>query len=787
MVTDVQSRPVAGATIGLYLFTDPTKKRTAVAREDGSFQFKNLPEGQYMLGISSIGFKNFTSSAITVGPGSPAIRLPVIVLALSRQPNLQEVVVSAHKPLVEYKIDRTIVNVDAMKDAVGNSALEVLEKSPGVTVDFNGDISLNGKGGVLVLIDDRSTYLSMQDLAAYLRSLPAGSLEKIELMSNPPSKYDASGSAIINLVLKKSRNPGINGNISLGYSQGNYSGFNQAINSTYRGKKFRVFGNLSYTGNESYNREQYQRFLYDPNGLPVSGLFMNSRYTVNSTAWNGRLGVDYFISPKTTVGLLLMGNTRPKTDRLVYGNNLFDDHMQPDSTGEGFTEGDYSWRNSGINLNIQHKLNDSGQSLTADFDHLKYTSFSSQFSPTWMYFPDGSLSSYKGLKMEIPSDMEIYSAKLDYTLPPGKDIRVDAGFKFSQVTTDNHSTWFNQSGNSFVPDENRTNHFIYKEQIHAVYASATREWKRWAVQGGLRMESVGLHGHLVGTATVKDSLVHQTYTNLFPTLFISYKLDSAGNHRLKLSYERRIRRPNYQQLNPFLVYRDGYNFSAGNPYLKPHYNNFVELDYNYKHSFGVTLLYGRINGIIQSLTQAVGDTFITRPENFGVNYSFDFIPHATLSPFKWWNLNTTLVMFYLVNKGKAYGEPVNNKVVTAEWELSNQFVFKDEWSVDLSMFFGSRHKGGQTISDPSWSMNASVQKTIFAKKGTLRLGLDDVFHSRIMQISWVGLQQASAFRKSWSDTRRIRLGFTYRFGKELKERKRIRNSGGAGEEEGRAN
>jgi len=786
-VKDAQNSPLAGATISLLNSKDSAIVKTVLAGDDGKFIFKNIRGGVYLVTAGSIGYNKYTSSLLAIDNDHMTVQLPVIVLQLTGRHNLQEVVVTAKKPLIERKIDRTIINVDAMITAAGSNTLEVLAKSPGVTVDINGDISLYGKGGVLVLIDDKPTYMSVQDLAAYLRSIPGSLLDKIELMSSPPAKYDASGSAVINIELKKNRAAGFNGNFSAGYSQGVYARSNAALNINYRNKKLNFFGNFSYSGDKNYSADSYSRYFYNTDGSPASTVLMNSRYTYTSNGWNARAGADYFISRNTTLGILFTGNLRPKTDRLSYNSNQYDGGMKLDSVGTGYTNGTYHWKGSGINLNMQHKFDTTGTILSTDLDYINYHSDGNQLSPNQVYLPDGSISSSNSMMYQLPSGINIYSFKADFSHPINGKARFDAGLKSSYVTTDNSTNWFNGTGGGFIPDYSKSNHFIYRENINALYINATKDWTRWSVQAGVRMENTQSNGHQLGNIAVTDSSFTKSYTDIFPSLYLLYKLDKKGDNTLRVTYQKRIRRPNYQQLNPFLAYRDKYSYSAGNPYLNPHYNNFVELEYSYKQHFGVTFLYGHINNLIQSLTQVLGDTFITRPQNFGLNYSFNIRPYVTVSPVKGWDLNAMALVFYLVNKGDAYGQIIDNKVVTGELEMNNQFSFGHGWSGEFSGGYGTRHKGGQSIIGAGWGTSAGLQKTILQNKGTLRLKMDNIFYSRFHHETIIGLYQASAFHSSESDARRVGLSFSYRFGKDANARKRNHNSDGAADEQGRVN
>lgn len=787
MIQDLQGKPLPGATLQLRHVDDTLVQKAVVAGESGKFVFRKLPPGTYKIVCTSIGYLKYVSPSLTLDDNHRTFDLPVIALSASGGQAMKTVVVEAKKPLVEQKIDRTIVNVDAMISAAGSNSLEILGKSPGVYVDPNGGIQLNGKGGVLVLIDDKPTYLSAPDLAAYLRSLPAALVDKIELMDNPPAKYDASGSAVINLMLKKNKAAGFNGNISLGYVQGVYGRSNDALNLNYRAKRVNIFGSISYTRDQNFTMSNCNRVFYDNSGKLQSSLLLNSDYVYLSNGWNARAGMDYAASRNTNVGILLTGNTRPKTDRLFYSSEAFDAGGQPDTSSNGSTHGNYHWKGGGINLNMQHKFNEQGHKITADLDYVRYNSGGNQLSSNAIYLPDGSQNSANTYLYQLPSEINIYSAKTDYTRPLSGKSSVDAGLKSSLVNTDNQNDWFDQSGGTFIPNYPNTNHFTYKENINSAYLSAKKEWDRWGLQVGARIENTQANGHQIGNISVPDSSFSKNYTHLFPSLYISHKLDSAGNNTLVLSYSVRIRRPNYQQFDPFLYYVNPYTYTAGNPFLNPHYNNIIELKYAYKQHLGLAFDYFYIDHIIYNITQLVGNTFITRPENFGINSSFNLFGYANFSPVKGWDLNASFLIYNLTNKGNAYGQSIDENHTTGQIELSNNFQFGRGWSAELNYFYHSGGIGGQTSSDVISNVNGAIQKKILNDNGTIRIKVEDIFYTMISKQTTTGLDGATSFNLTKSDTRVVGISFSYRFGKAANARKSNHNSGGAADEQGRAN
>jgi hypothetical protein len=784
-ITDLQNQPLFGVNIRLLNQSDSLTIRTTTSDEKGKFVIDKLSQNTYLLVCSYIGYNKYLSLPLTIDTKHPFIVLPVIGLSQA-DVNLRVVVVAASKPLIQHKIDRTIVNVDAMSTAAGSNIIELISKSPGVIVDSDGDISLNGKGNVLILIEGKTTYLSVKDLAAYLKSLPAGLVDRLELMSNPSSKYDAASSAIINIVLKKYKSEGFIGGVSLGYIRGKYSRSNDALNINYRNGKYNLFSSLSYGRDQNFRKETTQRNFYMPYFSSPSSLVQNNAYVFSSNSYNLRTGVDYLISPKTTIGLQLTGNTRPKTDNQVYSSNQVDDSLRLIKSTTGNSSGKYKWKNAGINLNFQQKFDSTGTILSTDLDYILYTSGGNQLFINRYFNSKADLNSSNTTKYDLPSRINIFSAKTDYTYPINDKTRFEAGFKSSFVTTDNTTDWFDLAGMKFLPNYSNSNHFIYKENINAIYASLSKEWNRWAFQTGLRVENTRAYGHLLSNPAVGDSVFFKNYTHLFPSIYLSYKIDPSGNNVILFNFDTRIRRPSYQQLNPFLLMQDNYTYTSGNPNLIPHFTTNLSLKYSYKNIIDVTFNYGHINRIIQTLTQESGDILISKPENFGTNYSYNLVPYVSLNPVKNWDLQVSGILFYLVNKGNAFGQMIENSVITGELEINNQLDLGKGWKAELNGFYASKHIGGQSISDPVWRLDAGLLKSVLKDRGTIRIKIDDIFNSLIRQETILGLPDQSAYRKSYADTRAFGVAFNYRFGNQSSSKKR-NHSTGAEDEKGRVN
>ncbi len=558
------SKPLDGATVYLKRAADSVLVKTALADASGSFIFENQKKGNYKLTVTMIGYQLYNSASFQLDSNKT---LQTIALKQTGT-TLQGVTITSQKPLIEHKIDRTVVNVDALISNAGSTALDVLEKSPGVLVDDNGAISLKGKG-VQVFIDDKPSYLSGADLESYLRSLASSSIDQVELMSNPPAKYDAAGNGgIINIRTKKSKQKGFNGNLNLGWSQGKYGKTNNSFNYNYRNNKLNINGRFGYNTNNNFNDLDINRHFLNPDGSIASNFLQNSYIHRTAQAYSGKVEADYYASDKTTWGVGFDYMVRPSDENTVATSKLLNSQNVLDSTIIANNKQHYNFKNGGMNVNYRHQYDKNGKELSADFDYINYRNTSNQSFDNKTYLPDGTMVNPDLLTGSLPADIQIFALKADYAQPLGNGIKLAGGAKSSYTRTNNIADYFYTANDVTTPDYTKTNHFIYRENINAAYINANKDFKRFSIQAGLRFENTTSTGHQLGNVQKPDSVFKRDYNALFPTLYLQYKLDTAGKQSISLNYGRRVDRPYYEDLNPFLSPIDKFTYYTGNPFLK---------------------------------------------------------------------------------------------------------------------------------------------------------------------------------------------------------------------------
>lgn len=780
-------KAVEAATISLLKAKDSALVKVEVTDKNGLFEFENIETGNYLLKAEAIGYeKLFTIVEVAENNNAHTD----LVLNTAAQ-SLAGVSVSARRPLIENKIDKTVVNVEASPTNTGLSALEVLEKSPGVTVNNDGAISLKGKQGVRIFIDGKPAYLSGSDLTNFLRNMSSSQLDQIEIMSQPSAKYDASGNTgIINIKTKKNANNGFNGSFTTSAIIAKYFKNTNSINFNWRKGKTNYYGNYGYSYWEGFNDISIKRSLREDRSTAFN------RYSDQHTfgrfsgyPHNFKAGVDYFANKKTTLGIAVNGLLDNRKFKSTGRADIYDSLKQFVQYNDATSETHDPWSNLGFNLNLQQKLDDKGKELSVDADYILYRTKGKQYSNNYLYNPDGALSEAPFLlNGYLPANIDIYSFKADYKHPLKNNATLEAGIKLSYVKTDNDAqyTIYDVDNDKWENDETRSNHFIYKEQINAGYINLQKQVKKLGIQLGLRAEQTIAEGNQV----IKEIVFKRNYTKLFPTAYFSYQLND--NNTLGLSYGRRIERPGYQDLNPFQYPLDRYTYREGNPNLQPQFSHNIELSYNYKGALNVSVNYTTVDDIINDVLitkRQPGDsnytTFQTK-QNIASNKNIGLSVSYNTKLAKWWSINASVNVFNNHYKGVIDGEQIDLGLASFTANMSNQFTFNKGWTAEVSGFYLAKNlESSAILSLPMGMFSVGGGKKILKDKGSVRLNLRDPFYLMSFRGS-TDLNKGYTQIHSYWDNRRAIITFTYRFGKANGQAPRRRTTG-ADDEKNRVN
>ena len=742
----------------------------------GTALFNRLEAANYIIRVRLLGFKDY-SSAIDLLSKNEHVDTVIMV---AEHVMLQDVTVTSKKPLIQFLPDKTVINVEASITNAGTTVMEVLEKSPGITVGRDGTINMKGKPSVMVLIDGKQTQLSGSELQAYLSGLSSSQVETIELIDNPGAKYDAAGNAgIINIRTKTIKQRGFNGSLSLSMGQGFYSKSNNSVNLNYRNGKFNVFANYGVRlGNEKMNLYALRKY-FDTNGNDSLLLEQPNFTKTKITSHNLKTGIDFFAGKQTTIGAVFTGNL---TDRNIISESSID-WMSPsyeiDSTINTWGTRNIHFQRAGVNLNAKHNI-DNNTELLADVDFIKFDIKGDQFFQTKVDAPGSIVLANKG---DLPSVLKIFTAKLDYS-KRSKNLLWEAGVKTARTNTDNLTQYYFYDGNTWQDDLSRSNHFLYDERIHSAYGSLDAEKGKWHWRTGLRYEFTNYKANQLGNTVIKDSAFQKNYGSLFPSGFVSYNPDS--NNSFTLRFGRRIDRPQFQNLNPFLVTINKYTFEGGNPFIKPQYTWNIEMIHTYKQMLSTAVSYSYLKDyfsqifIIDSNSSNVNKNIIIYTRgNVGTFHNIGLTASFQIPITKGWTLTSVAIYNHKIIKGVVWA-PIKVAIDQVNISLNNQFRFKNGWAAEITGYYLSKSQIDlQEYLTPQGEAGAGISKQILKNTGTLRLNIRDIFYTQNYSGYSTFQNSDEPFKIKW-DSRVIRLTFNWRFGKAMKA---IKRSGGGSDEE----
>lgn len=774
LAKDENGTPLGGVTVSLIKATDSSIIKLAVTKPDGVYSFSATREGNYKVRASYVGYKtafspgfSFSSSDITV----PEFKLSKMA------GNLGNVTVTANKPMVEVKADKTILNVEGTINAVGSNALELLRKSPGVLLDKDDNISLAGKNGVQVYIDGRATPLSGQDLANFLKTMQSSQIEAIELITNPSAKYDAAGNAgIINIRLKKNRALGTNGSVNAGWNIAAHAKFNTGASLNYRNQNINIFStySFSYAPNEQHimiNRT-IQDSLFDQ-----SGTILDVRKSHNFKA-----GADYFLNKKNTIGIMVNGilaDPSSTSNSRTYISNTTTGTVDRMLIADNST----SMKRHNANINLNYNYTDpKGTSLAVNADRGSYDLSSDQYQGNYYYDASGQpLPGTVIYHMLSPARININSLKADYEQNYKKG-KLGIGAKSAWVRTDNDFQRYNVNGTAEDLDKDRSNHFIYKENINAAYVNYNRQYKKFMVQGGLRVENTVSEGvsnglKFNGTSYIPGiSSFKRSYTDLFPSTAITF--NKNPKKQWSVTYSRRIDRPAYQDLNPFEFKLDEYTFMKGNINLRPQYTNSFGLTHIYKYKLNVALNYSHVKDLFTQIidTAEKSKAFISKKNlatqdivNLSVSYPFQYKSYSLFT-----SINTNYSK-YKADFGT--GRKVDLNAVGFNLFAQNSLKFAKTWTAELSGFFNAPtiYQGsfkGRSI----YNVDAGLSKHVMKGKATVKASVSDIFYSQKFRAvsDFAGQVTKFSYRQ---ESRQLKLSLNFRFGNNGVKPARQRTSG----------
>lgn len=775
-IKNKQGEVLTDVSILLLQQKDSQLAKGDITNKEGEFKFEQPAEGNYVLFVNALGFQKYYSTPFSITANNEINTFTIVLEPSDKQ--IKEVRITAKKPMIEVKADKTVFNVEQSINAAGSNALDLLRKSPGVRVDKDENIEMRGKNNVLIYIDGKPTYLGNKDLANLLKNMQAADIETIELISNPSAKYDASGNAgIINIRLKKNKNFGTNGSLSAGLGYGVYLKEQASLSLNHRNKKLNVFGNYSFSKGKRFNAQKIDRIQ---NGMRYD---FESENINDDQSHNIKAGADYYINSRSVIGVMASMNrsagdftSSSKTFISPVGGEV-DKVLIAANTISG------SRLNAGINGNYKYE-DTSGRSFNLDLDYGNFHSRGSSSQPnTYWNKNETTVISQSVFKNSTPTLIDIYAAKADYEQNIGKG-KLGIGLKSAYVKTDNDFKFFDVVNNADTLNLNRSNHFVYTENVNAAYVSYARSFKeKFSLQVGLRAEQTQSKGMLSSAFPQPDDTVSRKYIDFFPSGGFSYNLNAKNT--FGVSYSRRIDRPNYQDLNPFENKLDELTYEKGNAFLRPQYTQSVSLTHTLMQAVTTSLSYSHVRDMFMQTTDTTefSKTYVTQ-KNFasmdiaGIDISFP-VPLR-----KWWMIYANINANYNELSADFEGRTLRNTYYTYTFYADNQITLPHDVSLNVTGWYtGPNYWGGTFRMKPMGSIDIGVQKLFFQKKLSMKLSLSDLLKSQ----SWYATSNfAGLYAKANGsfESRQLKLNLSYRFGNRQVTKQRDRESG-ASKEKGR--
>lgn len=780
---DIQNIPLKDVTVYLLRSADSSVVKFTVSDKNGRFEFSDIRPGAYIIKATDINY--ITSVTKTYNIKSGVVFNVGIIQLKAKNVSLGEIDIVSDKPFIENKPGKKVLNIQNSITSAGNNAFEILKKAPGVKIDNDNNISLDGKNNVLVMVDNKPTYMPQEALIDMLQAMPSSMIDQIELISNPGAKYDASGGGIINIRLIHNKSFGLNGsaNVNSGIQQvednhgSKYKG-GAGINFNSRTQKLNIFGNYNYS-HTPYNRLFITDRLINYKNVVTE---INADYFSDQSRSSNiyRLGADYNLTPKHIIGFLVKGLTNNFTLEKNTKTTIRDSGIS-DSTI--VTTSSLDSKASQIALDLNYKGNfDKGGELSVDLDYFTYDRNPSEMINS-DYFNNSTSQLYRTLIIQnsFPSDYKIYTYNIDYTVKLSPTSTLSAVAKTDYVKTHNNLNFGNIVNQVYQPNAKFTNEFDFTETINAgavVYNDSFN--KKISFEAGLRIEQTISNGE---SLTAK-SAVKNNYIDLFPDVKITDAINS--DNVLLLAYSKSIIRPLYTDLNPFIAYQDQYSYYMGNPYLKPVYLNSVQLQHTYKNRFSTTLQFTASNNFTQSvfLQNDSSKIVVLKKTNLGTRYAYSIDFNGQFDITSWWNANVNLSASYqwlTANPGESY---FNRSGKDADLSVKQFFILSKTISAELDGEYDIPTTFGINQYNEVYHFDAGITKK-FNKRAVLTLNVSDIFNTKRNRFT-SDYQNVNLTGNDKTDFRVIGLSFIYKFGNKSVKAERARKTG-AETEQGRAN
>jgi len=765
--------PVPYATAAL-LHPDSSVVTGVMTNDEGQFVIENVAAGNYLLQVSFIGYEK-VYRMVNVPPQSYLGEIRI-----AEDANLlDEVVITGRRTLVEQRLDRVVVNVSGNMITAGRNINDLLKQMPGLVVDEDGNVKLNGRPAT-VYIDGRPTNLPAEQVAQMLTGMMGDMIDRVELIDNPSSRYEAGlSSAIVNIRMKRDASLGLNGTLQggLGFTDYNFAS-RGGLNLNFRTKTLNIFGNYGYNNVPmNYNLEQTRNF---GGTLPIT-YDQYSLMDQKTPSHTFRAGADWFITPNQTIGFLFNGGhtnldlkTASQVDVSQTGFSKIDSTILSDALQTA------TFKSQMYNLNYRLDGDKNGV-ITVDLDYGNVNNKRWQkIQSRYLNADNSELRSPTEFQYNGPNKIEILSFKLDYAAPLSSNSNLEAGIKTGKTVTDNEIVWENLNEGRWELDPNQSNLFKYTEQISAAFVTYNYRFGNLSAMAGLRAEYTSMKGE----SPTMDTTFTRHYLDWFPSAYLQYQINER--QELNLSYSRKITRPGYFLLNPFRSYSDPFTYSSGNPDLKPSYSNTVALRYSI-NGYSLNISYNALNDIFSQdyVQDDDNHTMALVQQNIGTRQQTTLSINLPFQIAKWYSLNINPTATYIMADTRYSGDKFQKNYLSAFANLNHNFNFSSSFRANMQMMWMKPTYNGYMLIEDMWGVNIQIEKTLLDNRLNLSLSCNDIFNTLVSIKGTMKLGNVNQTIKQEMNQRQIMLTARYSFGSQQIRAARNR-SVGIEEEMGRA-
>lgn len=769
VIGEFDQSPIEGATVQL-LDKDSIIRASSITDRQGHFFIKLTATGYYRISITASGWRNYVSEKIHARATADTLILSVQLSPKKKL--LDSVVITTTRAFIEIKPDKRVINVEAMANSAGVNLAELLQQTPAVTLDDQGNISLDGKPGVLIYIDGKPSYIKGSNLLALLKTMSGSTVEQVELISNASSRYDAEGNGgIINIITKKNKKSGFHTDVNSEWIIGRYPMTNNDANFAYVKGRFNLNFAVSYSFWDNFN-DINDHFSFRQNNTTLFNHYLIDTSFEHFIVYvpGIRISLDYSLNKGTTMGISGQLNLRRDKSLTHSNSDGLDSNYQFLQNNTSTINRHSRWLNPRLGWYLKKSFETNSQ-LTMEFDFTSYLDDRNFDLQTSNYDKDANQIGNNVLQKNVlNSVISIVALKTDYSRKISKNTVMESGLKFSSVEYDNNALYFDCDSptGQWFKDTLLSNRFLYHETVNAAYLRLQAQLSKWNIQVGARGEQTITKG---GQNTQMTAF-SKTYFGLFPTLFISYKADNKNTWGISLA--RRLNRPRYQALNPFTVPINNYTFTIGNPNLRPQYSTNIELNYGYKGAVFISAHYTISSGIMGDIGKVMKQpadstyklywTTINLAKNYNVGVSTSYTAHL----FKWWQQNLSVVAFNTHYIGILDSISINESRWTLQTNMTNQIILKNGWRTELgAVFYSGRLSGINLSMYPTGMFTLGCSKQLIHKNGVLRIIIRDPakwYKAKMHLETDRSIQLSERF---WN-VRSVTLSFTYHFGGSLK-------------------